>query len=380
MTPTASIVMLTYNNLKITQLCLDSLFQKNAGMDFELIVVDNASKDETPQFLSQFAEQHPGVQVVLNDINTGFPAGNNQGAALAAGEYLVFLNNDVVVTENWLSGLVHYLDNPEVGMVGPVTNSSGNESLIAVDYQDLKDMDDFARRYTAAHAGQAFEIEMLAFMCVVLRRSRFEEIGPLDERFGMGMFEDDDYALRIRQNGYRILCVEDVFIHHMGSASFSRLDRYDYWMNFINNRARFEEKWGQKWKPHLYRAELLPQKYMDLAEGAIWLTTQMSTDENQRELSKRIASLEESNSACLAELVEKNKALYSYQEQTEAWAGIISHLQQEANEKNEAITAYQKQIAAWQAVICEQQAQLDELRAKLAKIQSSWTWRLTHWK
>jgi GT2 family glycosyltransferase len=81
----------------------------------------------------------------------------------------------------------------------------------------------------------------------------FEEVGPLDERFGIGMFEDDDYALRLKAKGYRILCAEDVFIHHWGRTSFSKLDQAAYQQLFEENRRKFETKWGLEWQPHRYR-------------------------------------------------------------------------------------------------------------------------------
>jgi GT2 family glycosyltransferase len=100
----ASIVVLTYNNLDLTRQCLDSIYAKTDEPDFELILVDNASEDGTPGYLEEFAKAHSNVQVILNDSNAGFSRANNQGAAIATGEHLVFLNNDVVVTKGWLAG------------------------------------------------------------------------------------------------------------------------------------------------------------------------------------------------------------------------------------------------------------------------------------
>jgi GT2 family glycosyltransferase len=138
-------------------------------------------------------------------------------------------------------------------MVGPVTNWTGNEAKIDVSYGDVKDMEAFARAYTYAHEGQAFDIKMLAMYCVAMRKAVTDQIGPLDERFGMGMFEDEDYARRVRQAGYRVVCAQDVFVHHYGMASFARLAKSEYRDLFERNKQLYEEKWGEPWQPHKSR-------------------------------------------------------------------------------------------------------------------------------
>jgi GT2 family glycosyltransferase len=243
----ASIIILTHDNINYTNLCLNSIFAYTAGMDFEVIVVDNASSDGTPEMLTKLAAAMPDLKTILNEANQGFAFGNNQGAAAANGDILIFLNNDTVVTPGWLPSLTQYLQFPQIGMVGPVTNSSGNESRIDFDYRNLDEMLTFAKTYTQPRSGQAFEIGMLAFLCVGLRRSVFQEVGTLDEQFGLGMFEDDDYAIRIRQKNYQIICAQDVFIHHWGSASFSRLPSKSFYRIFNENCKKFEKKWGNKW-------------------------------------------------------------------------------------------------------------------------------------
>ncbi|MEJ2710751.1 MAG: glycosyltransferase [Anaerolineales bacterium] len=248
-----SIIVVTYNNLDYNRLCLESIFEQSVYPNYEVIVVDNASTDGTRAYLQTLAEQHANLKVIFNPNNAGFASANNRGASAAQGERLVFLNNDTVVTRGWLAALSHHLRDSQVGMVGPVTNFSGNESRIEVDYRGIDDMQAFAWQYVNDHHGQTFEIGMLPWLCVMLRRAVFEEVGPLDERFGIGMFEDDDYALRLKAKGYRILCAEDVFIHHWGSASFSKLDQAAYQQLFEENRRKFETKWGLEWQPHRYR-------------------------------------------------------------------------------------------------------------------------------
>ncbi len=302
--PKASIIILTYNNLELTQACLESVYSRTE-FPFEVIVVDNASQDGIPQVLKEFASNRANFRFILNRTNQGFSRANNQGASLATGEYLIFLNNDTVVTSGWLPALLNHLQDPKVGMVGPVTNTAANESRIPVTYQTLTAMPDFALSYTRAHQGQTIEIEMLAFFCVALRRSVFEEIGPLDEQFDVGMFEDEDYALRLKQRGYRLLCAEDVFIHHQGSASFSKLSLPRYWYLFDQNRKKFEQKWGIRWRPQLYRREDVREQVSELVDQASWHVSLIT------ELQGQLTQIQNKNQ----ELEQTLRDIYS----SEAW-------------------------------------------------------------
>src|SRR5688500_17911956 len=96
--PKVSIIILTYNNLLYSQLCLDSVYCNTTYTNFEIIVVDNASTDGTVDWLKGYAERHPNLKLILNSENRGFAAGNNQASREASGEYLIYLNNDTVVT------------------------------------------------------------------------------------------------------------------------------------------------------------------------------------------------------------------------------------------------------------------------------------------
>jgi GT2 family glycosyltransferase/glycosyltransferase involved in cell wall biosynthesis len=295
----ASIIILTYNNLEYTSQCLESIFTKTEYPEYEIIIVDNASEDGTLEYLDEIIVKRHNFYIIRNKQNAGFARGNNQGAKVATGEYLVFLNNDTVVTNGWLTRLVEHLQDPSVGMVGPVTNSASNEAKITVTYETIEELDQFAQEYTQAHYGGTFEIRALAFYCVALREDIFHQIGPLDERFGLGMFEDDDYAVRVRDNGYRVLCTEDVFIHHWGGASFLELDPYEYLLLFKENRKKFEKKWNTTWQPHLQRQELLTDQVIQLSEAVFHLQDKLlaeakleQTEESFEIIANRLIKLE----------------------------------------------------------------------------------------
>ena len=187
-------------------------------------------------------------------MNRGFGPAVNQGLALASGDMLVVLNNDTIVPPGSLSRLLAHLERPEVGLVGPTTNRCGNEAEVDAPYRTYGELAQLSARRAAEHAAVAFDIEVATLFCAAMRRDVFERVGSLDERYEVGLFEDDDYAVRMRDAGYRVVCAEDAFVHHFGEASFGELvSTGRYGELFHANKARFEEKWGVAWQSHLRR-------------------------------------------------------------------------------------------------------------------------------
>jgi GT2 family glycosyltransferase len=251
--PKVSIAILTYNNLDYTKICLESVFNRTSYLNYEVIVVDNASTDGTQEYLRVLADKEEKLRIILNNENVGFASGNNQAAKIAEGKYLILLNNDTVVPHGWVSRLLKYLRDPSIGMVGPVTNWSGNESKIIVNYDTIDGMDAFAQQRAYEQSGVVFDIRVAALFCAALRRDEYLDLGGLDERYTIGMFEDDDFAEKVRRSGKRVVCTEEAFVHHWGKASFSKLDKQTYMTIFEENKNKFEQKWGIKWCPHQYR-------------------------------------------------------------------------------------------------------------------------------
>jgi GT2 family glycosyltransferase len=242
--PLVSILVVTHDGLAWTRACLDSLDRRTDWPRFEVIVADNASTDGTREWLGD-EERRGTLRAIMLPDNRGFAAGVNAAAMQSHGDYLCILNNDTVVTRGWLSALVRHLEpNRELGMVGPSTNEIANDARVDVGYRELRHLDAWARGFTRARAGRTDPIPMLAMFCALLRRDVFDRIGPLDERFEIGMFEDDDYARRLAAEGLRLAVARDSFVHHAGRGSFRALPDEEYHRIFRENRRRYEEKWG----------------------------------------------------------------------------------------------------------------------------------------
>ncbi len=259
-----SIVILTFNQLDRTKECLASI-EKHTGIPHEVIVVDNGSTDGTVNYLRKWAKKHDNFHLIVNKTNKGFAAGNNQGIEQAKGDYVVLLNNDVVVSEGWLEGMLSAFEKDStIGLVGPMTNYiSGEQMEPDAAYKDLAEFEAFARNYRVVHKDQVNAVVRLVGFCLMIKREVIEKIGLLDERFGKGNFEDDDYCLRASIAGYKLALAREVFVHHYGSSTFKG-NKINYQKMLDKNRAIFIEKWKDLETPQaLWLLHLIEKARLD---------------------------------------------------------------------------------------------------------------------
>lgn len=235
-----SIVILTYNKLEYTQQCIESIRKYTAPESYEIIVVDNRSTDGTVEWLSNQND----IKTILNNDNLGFPKGCNQGIEISTGDNVLLLNNDTIVTHNWLDNLLNCLySNEKIGAVGPVTNSAAYYQSIPVNYNSIEEMIDFARTYNIPNPSQWEERIKLIGFCLLVKREVINKIGLLDELFSPGNYEDDDYSFRILNAGYKLILCKDTFIHHFGSVSFKE-NQSSFISLLQQNKDKFIRKWG----------------------------------------------------------------------------------------------------------------------------------------
>lgn len=239
-----SMVILVRDCLEVTKDCLASL-ELHTPEPHEIILVDNGSNAETAAWLRDWVAARPHSVLVRNDDNRGFAGGNNQGLALAKGRFLLLLNNDTVLTPGWLERMLAVLSrHPECGAVGPVSNRvSGPQLDATATYADASGLILHARDRAQRFQGRSDEILRAVGFCLLFRREVFDAVGGLDERFGKGNFEDDDFSLRVRHAGWTSRMALDSFVHHVGGATF-RGENIDYTKSLLTNWAIFLRKWG----------------------------------------------------------------------------------------------------------------------------------------
>jgi GT2 family glycosyltransferase len=259
--PSVTVVILSYGDTKFTKETIGSLYHNGTMYpNLEVLVVDNGSPKKALDEIRGFSSDFHGVRIIENGENLGFARGNNVGMKFAGGDYIMLLNNDTMVSPGAIYALVRHLErNPQVGVVGPLTNNIGNEAKVFVEYEGLKEMIQIARRLTTGYRDMHTELNVLAYFAVMFRHEDMEIFGYLSEEYGQGMFEDDDHCATIKLNGYKCILAEDSYIHHHLSASFSSYEGKK--ALFERNKAIFESKWGE-WKPHQYRKQR-PESSLD---------------------------------------------------------------------------------------------------------------------
>ena len=168
----------------------------------------------------------------------------NKFITLARGRYVVFLDNDTIVTRDWLTRLVEFASSDgEIGIIGACANyASGLQLVQNTSYKDIQELEQFAASRAAEYGNTLWRSPGLVTMCVLLRQELVERIRGLDETFGMFGFEDDDYAIRATIAGFKSVVAPGVFIHHTGGPQGRGDRQYNAWLH--ESWEVFKKKWG----------------------------------------------------------------------------------------------------------------------------------------
>ncbi|MBI4384071.1 MAG: glycosyltransferase [Nitrospinae bacterium] len=237
--PLASIVIPAVNNLAFNKRCIESVREHTDG-DYEIVVVDNHSADGSREYFQGLGDK---VRLICNDGLRTFAQSCNQGARAAAGEYLVFLNNDTYVTPGWLSAMVELVrSDPKIGMVGNKQLYPGNNLASHVGGVFTGFCPEHV--YLFFNPGLPFlncdrEYQWVTAACALVPRNLFLETGGFCEEY-RNSFEDVDLCFRLREKGYKIYYCHKSVIYHYGQGTAGRFDHEDA------NTRLFYQKWGHK--------------------------------------------------------------------------------------------------------------------------------------
>ena len=232
-----SIVIINWNGWAVLEACLESIYAVPQSVDLEVIVVDNASHDES---VASLGARFPQVRILRNDSNRGFAAANNQGFAVARGRYVLLLNNDTLVLEGALGQSVRYMDaNPAVGALGcRVEFPDRSFQTSCYRFNDpfqlfmtrLLPLGSIRRerlnagRYFGRQFSVPTDVDVVAGCFLLVRRVVIDEVGGLDEEFFM-YGEDEEWCSRIKRAGWRIVYFPGATIIHIHRFSSGRARR-----------------------------------------------------------------------------------------------------------------------------------------------------------
>ncbi|MHB1423424.1 MAG: glycosyltransferase family 2 protein [Gemmataceae bacterium] len=214
-----SILLVLHNRAELTLACLRSLEPCLRETAAEVILVDNASRDDTSALL----ERIHGATVIRNAANDGFPPGMNQAAAAATGEFLLLLNNDAEVLGDSVRTALRFLtENRDVGAAG------GRLVLLDGTLQEAGCTlwrEGHVFQYGRGHSPLAVEylfqreVDYCSAVFLMTRRELFHKMGGLDTAFAPGYFEDADYCIRLWRSGWRVVYLPEVLVRHYENAS-----------------------------------------------------------------------------------------------------------------------------------------------------------------
>jgi Predicted glycosyltransferases len=242
-----SIIILTWNGIEYTKKCLESLKDNTEYSDYETIVVDNGSKDGTLEYL----ETLDWITLIKNEKNEGFVRGNNIGLKYTDNNDVVFLNNDIIITQkDWLEKLNSeaYKSN-ETGLVGCRLINEKNEFLHAGTVI-----------YTETYWGQQIgggtkdigqyglnrEVDGVVFACAYVKREVIDKIGGLNEDY-FSYFEDTDYCYKVKEAGYKcVYCGEVTLIHYQNVST--NINEVNFSDMFKKSQKIFKGNWDEKLK------------------------------------------------------------------------------------------------------------------------------------
>ena len=228
-----SVIIINYNTCQMTAECIDSVFEKTEGIEFEIILVDNASTDGSREFF----EKDKRITYIYNYENLGFGRANNVGIEIAKGRNILFLNSDTLLINNAITILSNYLDeNSRVGACGGnlyTKDLKPNHSFRRIAPSIADEVNTFFAKVPTKiiygkneefnHSRKPLSVKYITGADLMIKKSVINNIGVFDPRFFM-YYEETELCHRVRKNGYKIMSVPYAEIIHLDGGSFQNIN------------------------------------------------------------------------------------------------------------------------------------------------------------
>ena len=231
------IIIPIWNQLEFTKSCIDHILN-HTHYPYRLILVDNGSDIETKNYLENLKQTKKAeINLIRNEENLGFVKAVNQGLEASKAPYVCILNNDTLPGTGWLTELVEFAEkHPDVGLLNPLCNGHVQRNL---------SVNEYAKMVSFSNKDKFMEMNQCQGFSMLIKRDLIDKIGYLDERFGIGGFDDTDYSMRAHRAGYKSVCVYSSYVYHREHTSFDKMGQRKK-IQFDSEKAYF-----RKWPRHL---------------------------------------------------------------------------------------------------------------------------------
>lgn len=256
-----SVILTVYNAPDDVVLCLQSIKKSFDFSCTELIIVDDASNEDTQKILKDFATENPGVTLVCHEKNQGYLYAINHGIEYAHGEIITLLNSDTYIPCDFTSRILAcFAQDKKIGVASPVL-SHGNPFSVPITFDMnrivsdeevpalAEEMDKKARNIVPLYPN----IISCDGACFSFSRECLEKAGIFNEEYVPGYFEELDFCMRAQQKGFYCALIENLYIYHKSHASFGKKT----WEFMKRNEICFYNEWGREYKQ---LAKIFPKK------------------------------------------------------------------------------------------------------------------------
>ncbi len=268
-----SIIVVSYNTAELLQDCLQSVFQNQPKHDFEVIVIDNNSKDNS---IAMIEKGFPFVKLLKNNVNLGYAKANNLAIKLTQGDYVLLLNSDTIIFPDTLDAIIDYLDShPSVGVLG--TELLGiNREIIQMSWGIFPSIMGeviqkflspiYIRKYTAVRLMVQYlqrkerKVMLVTGAAMTIRKKVLKDVGLLDENFFL-YFEEPDFCVRARKGGWDIVFNPAIKIVHRLGSSMKKLDNIVEKIHYRQSQLYFYNKHHSKNQQNLLKIYLFIKFY-----------------------------------------------------------------------------------------------------------------------